>query len=988
MRDHIGEYFRSTQDDQPSTGLSPHIGAYFESIAAEAPPPNLDEPPQDDLDPLGRWLHSGWSSLVSGTGQTLGGAITGGAVLSGGDQSRGRAFRERASDLNTSTPLSWEEATAGGFVDDLKGVATKLGELTASGLGSFAPVLAAGGVGAAAGSVVPGVGTAIGGTAGFLLGGLTLAFGETFNQLEDEGVESGTAAKAALAISPVIGALDAIGAGKVISATVGKQVKQGAIRKIVKNFGKGYLKGARSEGLTETAQSAVREGLAIALTGNWDLERRALAAFEEGLAGGLAGGAISGSKAGVSAAREAARPDLMRGDKLDEYVDEGARAIQDAQDPDAAAARQESAKVRQEQETDRFAARVTSEADAFTDVDADAQISELLEEQDATTIATLPVEKRTAFLKSLKQRLEKGKKEHVKQVETDRTNAADDVLFDDEIEEIRGKIADSDQAAKIEAEVRTALGLDPDSPVERQVRKHYTALLKRRMAREAQKQKDAEAAKGAETTPTATPAPTGADSPAASLEGATGSDSTLRVPSGNDQPVRFRVVEADSLIASHNPQTFGVDKRYPEGVQERTYHSSKDAQADVIKKSNDVHPDQVVSTDATGLSGPPQVTQTGIVLGGNGRAMTLQRAYKQGTADGYRQYLSQNAATFGVDAAQIEGMQQPVLVRELTQAPADTEGLRKLGREMNADFKKAMSEVESAVSAGKNLTQTSADRIAVEVEGMGGDVSIRQMMEKNPILFRDILLADGIVSETDLPKYFTSIGGTAALNPAGKDFIENALVGSFIADADLMGVLPKSLTAKLERIVPSMMELSPREDGWNIVDSVREAARLVAEAQTKGMPVSDLLRQQTMFTEPTSPMVEAITRVLARKATEVGKVFKAFAREARQDVPGQESACSANLIRSRRSRGSSTTNRWPALRRKDRQTCLRMFHVERNRTRRIRNRLAGCSGKRRRSPRRRRPSGNRQTPVCSRTPASGRRCPASKRPSGRSCRLT
>ena len=233
-------------------------------------------------------------------------------------------------------------------------------------------------------------------------------------------------------------------------------------------------------------------------------------------------------------------------------------------------------------------------------------------------------------------------------------------------------------------------------------------------------------------------------------------------------------------------------------------------------------------------------------------------------------------------------MQQPVLVREITNVPADTEGLRKLGRDMNKGMTKGLSEVEAAVSAGKNLTQTSADRIAVEVEGMGGDVSLRQMMEKNPILFRDILLADGIVSETDLPKYFTSIGGTAALNPAGKDFIENALVGSFIADADLMGVLPKSLTAKLERIVPSMMELSPREDGWNIVDSVREAAKLVSEAQIKGMPVSDLLRQQTMFTEPTSPIVEAITRVLARKPTEVAQVFKAFAREARQDIPGQE----------------------------------------------------------------------------------------------------
>ena len=470
---------------------------------------------------------------------------------------------------------------------------------------------------------------------------------------------------------------------------------------------------------------------------------------------------------------------------------------------------------------------------------------------------------------------------------TDQKNAADDVVFDDEVEDLRSTLPDSEKMSQIDSEVRASFGIEGDGQVPRELRSQYMTLLKRRVGRETKALADAAKASENETTTPKPETEPEITEPATEgeLQGADGTDAVLRMPSGNDQAVRYRVVEADSLVPSHNPMTFGIDQRYPEGVQERTYHSSKDAQNKVMSDARDLHPDQVINSDPTPTGGPPQVTSTGVVLGGNGRTMAIQRAYKEGTAEGYKSEIATRAAEYGVDPATVAGMTQPVLVRELTDAPTDTEGMRVLGRDMNADFKKGLSEIEAAVSAGKNLSQTSADRIAGEIEGLGGDVTLRALMEKNPQVFRDVLLADGIVSETDLPKYFTSVG---ALNNAGKDFIENALVGSFIQDADLLASLPKSLVQKLERIVPSMMELTPRTDAWNIVDDVREAARLVAEANAKGIIVEDLLRQSSMFSGPTSPVVEALTKVMARKSTEVGKAFKAYAREARMDVEGQE----------------------------------------------------------------------------------------------------
>ena len=49
-------------------------------------------------------------------------------------------------------------------------------------------------------------------------------------------------------------------------------------------------------------------------------------------------------------------------------------------------------------------------------------------------------------------------------------------------------------------------------------------------------------------------------------------------------------------------------------------------------------------------------------------------------------------------------MQQPVLVRELSDVTDNLEGLRRIGADLNADFTKAKSPVESAISAGKNLS--------------------------------------------------------------------------------------------------------------------------------------------------------------------------------------------------------------------------------------------------------------------------------------------
>ncbi|MCH8268653.1 MAG: hypothetical protein IH846_14140, partial [Acidobacteria bacterium] len=125
------------------------------------------------------------------------------------------------------------------------------------------------------------------------------------------------------------------------------------------------------------------------------------------------------------------------------------------------------------------------------------------------------------------------------------------------------------------------------------------------------------------------------------------------------------------------------------------------------------------------------------------------------------------------------------------------------------------------------------------------------------------------------------------MNAAGKDFVENTLLGSVVRDADLLQSLPKSLTGKLERAIPSLIELGQRNDAWNILPEVREAIQQVTSAQARGMSVKDQLAQGGLFGGVASPRVEAIALALAKKPTEVSAIFRRFAAESRSDVAGQ-----------------------------------------------------------------------------------------------------
>lgn len=367
------------------------------------------------------------------------------------------------------------------------------------------------------------------------------------------------------------------------------------------------------------------------------------------------------------------------------------------------------------------------------------------------------------------------------------------------------------------------------------------------------------------------------------IAGADGSETNLLTPDGQ-KSARYRVVEAATLQPSHNAQTFAKNAAYPEGVQERTYDTSKEAQQRVIQQTQKYDPNYTINTNPDAVNGPPIITPDGVVLGGNSRAMATQRLYKDGNGNRYRSALLAQARTFGLDKAAIDGMKEPVLVREV-QAPKTIDEMRSLGSQLNKSMTGALGVTERAVSAGKAITRQSLNDISGMLDSLGGDATLRELLRERGKDVLNILIRDGAITERERPQFVDT--ATGGLSEEGKTFVERALLGSIVDDPRLMDAAPKSTLARLDGSLAAISSLSPRTDAYNIIPLIREAIRDHAEIAQRGAKVDDYLAQAGLFGDGRDPAVDAMVRLLAEKPTAVKAKFRQFAQDANFDQQGQ-----------------------------------------------------------------------------------------------------
>jgi hypothetical protein len=158
--------------------------------------------------------------------------------------------------------------------------------------------------------------------------------------------------------------------------------------------------------------------------------------------------------------------------------------------------------------------------------------------------------------------------------------------------------------------------------------------------------------------------------------GTAGSSVRVRTEPGSEVQARYRVVEADQVIAS-NRTDFSRDPRHPEDLQPVPPPLRKrDAaalQEHVDRMAHALEPDRLGEWPLAD-NGAPVVDELGNVVAGNGRAIAVQLGYRAypNSAAAYKGWLIGNAERFGLDADAVRGMDRPMLVRQGRWADAES----------------------------------------------------------------------------------------------------------------------------------------------------------------------------------------------------------------------------------------------------------------------------------------------------------------------------
>ena len=292
---------------------------------------------------------------------------------------------------------------------------------------------------------------------------------------------------------------------------------------------------------------------------------------------------------------------------------------------------------------------------------------------------------------------------------------------------------------------------------------------------------------------------------------------------------RYKLVEADELIASHNPDGFQPNEAYPQGLQERAYHRDKAEQTKVLSNAQNLIPEFVANTNPDAVNGAPLVQEDGTVLGGNSRTMSMQLAYKNHPekARSLKAYLSSQAASFGLREQDVEAMQSPVLVRVVDTANHDP---KLLVRTMNESMTQEMDPRTMQVALGRKMD---ARTLGILADDMNPDETLGAFLnDKRSEGFVNQLKRVGVIDRRNQSRYMDTKGN---LNQDGKTLVERVLVGKMIGDPDLLSDTQPKIVSSLARAVPYMIQAEDAGPGFRIQEDLKIALEAHNDMRRRSM---------------------------------------------------------------------------------------------------------------------------------------------------------
>lgn len=375
-----------------------------------------------------------------------------------------------------------------------------------------------------------------------------------------------------------------------------------------------------------------------------------------------------------------------------------------------------------------------------------------------------------------------------------------------------------------------------------------------------------------------------------------GAESKVKTAKGTEVLTGYTVVEADSLITSHNPATGDANPAFPAELQPRD--RGRDASiAWVRKTAQDLDPD-LLGKSRRADSGAPIVGPDGVVESGNGRTMAVVLAYQTGKADDYRAWLTEEAPYFGLKPEKVAAMRRPVLVRVRT-SEVDRVAF---AVEANQDDKLAMTATEVAKADAGRLTD---DVVALMTED--GDLTAAANVPFLAAFLRSL-------GDAEAARYSTSDGKPTASLIAR---VQAAIFAKAYQDDRLLELTADVAKPEIANIVRALNHAAPEfiqaaaldpeatgaatgkltdavEKSLNqqAVDALLGASNVIRQAKEAGQTVDEFVRQSGLFGD-IDPNVAAMAVFISqnnRSAKRMGEAFKAMATFIKGEIQRRQTA--------------------------------------------------------------------------------------------------
>lgn len=379
----------------------------------------------------------------------------------------------------------------------------------------------------------------------------------------------------------------------------------------------------------------------------------------------------------------------------------------------------------------------------------------------------------------------------------------------------------------------------------------------------------------------------------------------LVLPSGQGAPEswvsRYCLTEASQLIPSHDPvRGFSLRSDYPAEVQERRYERDKGEQMKVVQLAQNLKPEVIFNVGPGAMDGPPVVTETGVVLGGNGRTMGLQLHYHLGLTAA-RDYLMTHGAAFGFPRERVAQLRQPVIVRVI-KTDGEKRQLQELVRVLNVPPSHALDVRSESVAEARRLTE---DVLSVLATAFDGDDTLNEYLSSRASKpFTDALRRVGILTDRNASRYLTPL---ETYTDDGKMFVERLLTAALIPDATLLDQIGTEARQTLARGAPALLSAAAHGGAdWDLRVVLRAAMADVVQMRSRGVrSVDEYLRQEGMFAD-SQPAVKAlgmgatvleVVQALMGKPLRFTLFARTFAGFARQNPVGQSSLFPAEVLK-------------------------------------------------------------------------------------------